>query len=99
MALQDPNENRALMDYSALTVGATSSCIVRPEITANQFELKPSFIQMLPSFYGLTTEDPNLHISDFVEICETFKIHGATKLCYQIAAVSVSTQRQGKVLV
>ncbi|CAN6713111.1 unnamed protein product [Malus baccata var. baccata] len=96
MALQDPNENRALMDYSAPTVGATSSCIVRPEITANQFELKPSFIQMLPSFYGLTTEDPNLHISDFVEICETLKIQGATNDAIRLRLFPFSLKDKGK---
>ncbi|XP_070679073.1 uncharacterized protein [Malus domestica] len=95
MALQDPNENRALMDYSAPTVGATSSCIVRPEITANQFELKPSFIQMLPSFYGLSTEDPNLHISDFVEICETLKIHGAINDAIRLRLFPFSLKDKG----
>ena len=29
---------------------------------------------MLPSFYGLTNEDPNKHLDEFLEICSTVKI-------------------------
>ncbi|KAI9196464.1 hypothetical protein LWI28_024184 [Acer negundo] len=76
MALQEPNLNRTLMDYSAPFVSTSPSCIVRPPITANHFELKQSFIQMLPSFCGNSTEDPNLHIKEFLEISEIVKING-----------------------
>ena len=75
MALPNPNENRTLMEYFAPTVTTSPSCIIRSEVAANNFELKPSFIQMMPSFYGLSTEDPNLHTNEFLEICDTLKIH------------------------
>ncbi|KAF7800919.1 uncharacterized protein G2W53_044586 [Senna tora] len=45
-----------------------------PEIGANQFEIKPSIIQMLPSFYGLSSENPYKHIDEFLEVCSTFKL-------------------------
>ena len=76
MAEQERDVRRALKDYSSATVDAAPSCIVRPTITANYFELKPSFIQMVPSFHGMSTEDPNLHIHNFLEICDTLKING-----------------------
>ncbi|XP_048432604.1 uncharacterized protein LOC103956471 [Pyrus x bretschneideri] len=78
MALPNPKENQMLMEYSAPTMTTSPSCIVRPQIAANNFELKPSFIQMMLSFYGLLTEDPNLHINEFLEICDTLKIHNMT---------------------
>ncbi|WP_146036724.1 hypothetical protein [Pseudomonas protegens] len=45
-----------------------------PEIEANHFEIKASTIQMLPSFYGLDSENPYKHIDEFLEICSTFKL-------------------------
>ena len=60
--------------------GAESS-IVRPAVAANNFEIKPNIIQMVQQFVqfdGLQDEDPNAHLANFLEICDTFKINGAT---------------------
>ena len=35
------------------------------------FELKPSIMNMLPSFYGRTNESPLEHITEFIEVCST----------------------------
>ncbi|XP_050233223.1 uncharacterized protein LOC126681711 [Mercurialis annua] len=43
--------------------------------------MKPALLGMLQStvqFYGLANEDPNAHIADFLEICDTFKMNGFT---------------------
>ena len=45
-----------------------------PPVEAAQYEIKSSIIQMLPSFYGLTNEDPYKHLDEFLEICSTVKI-------------------------
>ena len=45
-----------------------------PPVEATQYEIKSSTIQMLPSFYGLTNEDPYKHLDKFLEICSTVKI-------------------------
>ena len=71
--------NRALKDYFVLNVGV--SRIRRPPIQANDFEIKPTIIQMIQSsvqFKGLANDYPNLHIANFLEICDTFKHNGVT---------------------
>ena len=71
--------NRALKDYSVPNVGVSS--IRRPPIQANNFEIKPTIIQMIQSsvqFGGLANDDPNLHNANFLEICDTFKHNGVT---------------------
>ena len=71
--------NRALKDYSIPDVGISS--IQRPPIQANNFEIKPAIIQMIQNsvqFGGLPNDDPNLHIANFLEICDTFKHNGVT---------------------
>ncbi|KAL5563299.1 hypothetical protein UlMin_033046 [Ulmus minor] len=71
--------NRALKDYSIPNVGVPN--IQRPPIQANNFEIKPAIIQMIQNlvqFGGLANDDPNLHIVNFLEICDTFKHNGVT---------------------
>ncbi|KAL5575516.1 hypothetical protein UlMin_017215 [Ulmus minor] len=75
----DAVPNRALKDYSIPNVGISS--IQRPPIQANNFEIKPAIIQMIQNsvqFGGLPNDDPNLHIANFLEICDTFKHNGVT---------------------
>ncbi|KAL5549840.1 hypothetical protein UlMin_000016 [Ulmus minor] len=75
----DAVPNRALKDYSIPIVGISS--IQRPPIQANNFEIKPAIIQMIQNsvqFGGLPNDDPNLHIANFLEICDTFKHNGVT---------------------
>ncbi|XP_056169324.1 uncharacterized protein LOC115665665 [Syzygium oleosum] len=70
------NQRRLLKDYATPTVEGTISSIRRPAIQANNFEIKPSLIQMLQQsvqFSGLPSDDPNAHIDAFHEICDTIK--------------------------
>ena len=63
-------------DCATPNVKGLHSSIRKPVIQANNFELKPSIIQMIQSstkFGGLPSEDPNTHIMNFLEICDTFK--------------------------
>ncbi|XP_050207516.1 uncharacterized protein LOC126656934 [Mercurialis annua] len=49
---------------------------------ANTFEIKTSTITLLENrcqFYGFPSEDPNAHISKFLEVCNTFKIPNVTE--------------------
>ena len=40
------NHKRTLMEYAQPSVEGTASCIRKPEVHANQFELKPSYVNM-----------------------------------------------------
>ena len=59
----------------------TRQSITRPTINANNFEIKLALLQIIQSsvqFYGLANEDPNAHIANFLEICDTFKYNGVS---------------------
>ncbi|KAH9762999.1 hypothetical protein KPL70_001024 [Citrus sinensis] len=64
---------KTLREYFSPLAANQPSCIVLPQTTATHFELKPSVIQLLPSFHGLEREDPYLHINEFLDICSTFR--------------------------
>ncbi|XP_024036226.1 uncharacterized protein LOC112096775 [Citrus clementina] len=64
---------KTLREYFSPLAANQPSCIVLPQTTATHFELKPSVIQLLPSFHGLEREDPYLHIKEFLDICSTFR--------------------------
>ena len=44
-----------------------------PNVAARSFELKPSVLNYLPTFYGLENEDPYNHLNDFHAVCQTFR--------------------------
>lgn len=74
-------EERTISGHSKPSLDGLASCIARPTIQANNFEIKPSVIQMLQhsaQFDGRDTEDPNAHLSKFLDICATFSINGVT---------------------
>ncbi|KAH9750378.1 hypothetical protein KPL71_013853 [Citrus sinensis] len=64
---------KTLREYFSPLAANQPSCIVLLQTTATHFELKPSVIQLLPSFHGLEREDPYLHIKEFLDICSTFR--------------------------
>ncbi|KAL0433805.1 UNVERIFIED_CONTAM: hypothetical protein Slati_2714800 [Sesamum latifolium] len=72
---------RPMMEYSFPTADGTISSIVKPSVEANNFEIKPSIIQIIRSsvqFYGLPEEDLNKHLMNFLEICDTFRFNGVS---------------------
>ncbi|KAK5836214.1 hypothetical protein PVK06_011975 [Gossypium arboreum] len=72
---------RTMYDYAKPSLTGTESSIVRPAIAVNNFELKPNTIQMIQQFVqfdGLQDKDPNTHLANFLEFCNTFKINGVS---------------------
>ncbi|KAA3460523.1 retrotransposon gag protein [Gossypium australe] len=75
------------------------SSIVRPAIAVNIFELKPNTIQMIQQFVqfnGLQDEDPNTHIANFLELCDTFKINGVSDDAIRLRLFPFSLRNKAK---
>ncbi|XP_062100842.1 uncharacterized protein LOC133806768 [Humulus lupulus] len=73
---------RAIREYTAPMFNELNPGIVRPEIQAPQFELKPVMFQMLQTvgqFSGMPTEDPHLHLRSFLEVSDSFKLQGVSE--------------------
>ena len=68
-----------IRDYGRLSV-VTLLVIRRPAIQANNFELKSITLQLLQGiqFHGLAHEDPNAHILNVLEVCDTVKYNGVS---------------------
>ena len=50
------------------------SCIKLPEANGNNFELKPQFINTLPKFHDLESEDAYFFVREFEEVCLMMRI-------------------------
>ena len=73
------NDRRTLMEYAQPSIDGIASCIRKPQVQANNFELKPFYVNMIQNsvqFHGLPNEDPNLYIAYFLDICDMFKVNG-----------------------
>ncbi|KAL0313679.1 UNVERIFIED_CONTAM: hypothetical protein Scaly_2911200 [Sesamum calycinum] len=72
---------RPMVEYSFPTAIGTISSIVKPNVEANNFEIKPSILQIIRSsvqFSGLPNEDLNKPLINFLEICATFYFNGVS---------------------
>ena len=72
--------SRSLRDYALPPIGVPL-VIQRLAIQVNNFELKPITLQLLHNiqFIGLPQEDPNTHISNFLEVCDMVKYNGVSE--------------------
>jgi hypothetical protein len=81
----------ALQDHYIPPNYTTPSCLRLPDITATHYEIKPSTIQSLPTFLGLTHESPYDFLSEFQTICSTIQLTGFTedalKMCLFVFAL------------
>ena len=69
---------KQMKEYFILSTYNPSTCIQLSEIHAIHYEIKPTTIQMLPSFYGNINEDPYKHLDEFLEICSMVRIQNLT---------------------
>ncbi|KAK1265662.1 hypothetical protein QJS04_geneDACA014972 [Acorus gramineus] len=70
------------------------SCIVLPTTNANNFEIKPGMINMLPKFDG--SEDPYLFIREFEEVCSTLKLQQLTDDSIRLRLINFSLKDNAK---
>lgn len=69
--------NRTLKKYTSLNNMEHHSNIVHPTVDANNFKLNSSMMQQ-NQFSNSLTYDSNLHLSIFVEYCDTLKMNRVT---------------------
>ncbi|XP_052177591.1 uncharacterized protein LOC127791654 [Diospyros lotus] len=96
---QRNGQARALRDYAMPSIQETPSGITRPSIGANNFEIKPAIIQMIQisvQFSGLPNDDPNAHIANFLEICDTFKQNGVSNDAIRLRLFPFSLRDKAK---
>jgi len=79
MVGREEEQRRTLRDY-VTSVHSQTPGITIPPVAAHNFELKPALISMVQQsqFGGSPMEDPNLHLSMFLEVCDTLKINGTS---------------------
>lgn len=63
-----------MKDYFMPNQYQPSFYVHAPQNQAVQYEITSSTIQMLPSFYDKTNEDPYKHLDEFLYICSAVKI-------------------------
>ncbi|XP_050117663.1 uncharacterized protein LOC126595398 [Malus sylvestris] len=72
----------------SLTAHTTNipSCITYPAVEeGSTFEIKQHMLNILPTFHGLSSDDPNMHIAEFLMGCKNILVRGfsaeSIKLC------------------
>ncbi|KAL7160431.1 hypothetical protein ABFS83_01G094900 [Erythranthe nasuta] len=83
---------RTMREYRTPAVNENYSGIRKPTIAANNFELKTGLINMVMAnqFSGAATADPNLHLANFLEICDTIKVNGVSDDAIRLKLFSFS---------
>ena len=77
-----PDDPFILLEEFALRPTAVQTAIQRPPIQENNFELKSVTLQMIQNilFHGLPNEIPNMHLTNFLKVCDTIKYNGVTRV-------------------
>jgi len=79
MARED-DQTRTLWDFVTSGAQGITSSIAWPNVEAHNIDLKPTLISMVQqSQFGRTLlEDPNLHVSIFLDVCDMLKLNGVS---------------------
>ncbi|XP_052204029.1 uncharacterized protein LOC127809305 [Diospyros lotus] len=85
MAIND----KTLKELAAPDLNQQSLCIEYPNLDV-AFELKSGLIHLLPTFRGLTGEDPHKHLKKFHVVCSSLKPQGVTEEQIKLRAFPLS---------
>ena len=87
-----------LPEEFALPPTVVQTAIQRPPIQANNFEPKAVTLQMLQNimFHGLLSENPNIHLTNFIKVCDTIKYNGVTKEALRLRLFPLSLGDRSK---
>jgi len=71
-------EHMVLRDYALLKATRANSSIMRPTVEAHNSELKLALIMFVErdSFGEHPSENPNMHLRNFLAKCDTIKLNG-----------------------
>jgi hypothetical protein len=86
----------ALRDHYLPTTYTSPSCLRLPDVTAAHYEIKPSTIHSLPSFLGLSTENPYNFLGEFLAICSTIKLSRFTEDALRMRLFPFSLMERAK---
>ncbi|KAK8644721.1 hypothetical protein V6N13_124021 [Hibiscus sabdariffa] len=90
---------RTIRYYLAEDLDGLNHAIMIPEFMAEHFELKPVMLNMLNilgQFGGTPHENASQHLKSFVEICNSFKIHGVSNDVIKMKSISYSLRDKAK---
>ncbi|KAK8992088.1 hypothetical protein V6N11_044980 [Hibiscus sabdariffa] len=91
---------RTVRDYLAEDLEGLNPGVTTPEFKAEHFELKPVMFNMLNTldqFGGSPTENARQHLKSFLEICNSFKIHGVSNDVLKLKLFPYSLRDKAKV--
>jgi hypothetical protein len=73
-------DNRLLKDFTAPCAGEVNMGYNVPDVQTNDFELKQALANMVSQnqFVSISHEDPNQHLANFEEFCNTLKMNRVT---------------------
>ena len=93
-----PDDPFMLLEEFALPPTVVQTTIRRPPIQANNFELKSVTLQMLQNilFHGLPHENPNMHLTNFLEVCDTIKYNGVAEEALRLRLFPLSLGDRAK---
>ncbi|XP_045827939.1 uncharacterized protein LOC123919930 [Trifolium pratense] len=80
LVMAEAPQERPLRSYAIPSQAEPHNSIAAPAIEANNFELKPSLLSAVQQnqFSGNPTDDPNLHLSIFLQYADTVKANGVS---------------------
>ena len=94
----EPDDPFMLLEEFALPPTVVQSAIRRPLIQANNFEQKAMTLQMLQNilFHGLPSENSNMDLTNFIEVCDTIKYNGVTEEALRLRLFPISLGDRAK---
>ena len=98
MPFIQPDDPFMLLEEFALPSTVVQTTIRRPPIQENNFELKSVTLQMLQNilFHGLPNENQNMHLTNFLEVCDTIKYNGVTEEALRLRLFPLSLGDRAK---
>ena len=88
-----------MSEYVRLSQTRIEFSILRLTIATNNFKIKLNIIQMVQQFIqldGFQDGDPNSHITNFLKVCDAFKINAAIDDAIKLRLFSLLLRNQAK---